>query len=414
MKIVVIVIIFIIISILIYIFSNKKNLSKNKTIQKNNNLAIINKNSNSNNNLAIKIEQLPIETITNFDSKHEIKDNKILAQVNSLVPELVQVGTTANSAIQANSQVLYQAIIPAGTTLTKSGNIENAFRGMYHGTKGIKGHADLVAVNQQKNAIANTVSSGIGVTSMIVGQYYMTQINDELDKINNELSKISSFQDNEYKSKILSIIIQIKRISTYETEILENKQLRDLDIDKLNVLEQTCTELLGQANCTIKEYTRKNDLNYKEYTTELNSIHTWHNYQKTLLKLLYKITELKNILYLGAMSEDQMSVVLNNYIKQTMNVHNELVSWHEETTKRLEIDIETSRIKRKGIDGAIHWIPGLFKDDFNFSTISQNTKLMIEQQSSEYDLSNKYVKEDIFNKDIKLILKDGKVYYLPE
>lgn len=399
---------------LIYYNIKKKRKSNIISHVKKQDMSIIKSNANSNKEIAIKVEQLPIEAIANYDAKHEIKDNKILAQVNSLVPELVQVGTTASNAIQANSQVLYQAIIPAGTTLTKSSNMENAFRGMYHGTKGIKGHADLVAVNQQKTAIANTVSSGIGVTSIIVGQYYMTQINDELDKINNELSKISNFQDNEYKSKILSIIIQIKRISTFETEILENKQLRDLDIDKLNVLEQTCTELLGQANCTIKEYTQKNDLNYKEYSTVLNSIHTWHNYQKTLLKLLYKITELKNILYLGAMSEEQMTVVLNDYIKQTMEVHNTLISWHEETMKRLEIDIETSRIKRKGIDGAIHWIPGLFKDDFNFSIISENTKLMIEQQSSEYDLKNKYINEDIFNKDIKLISKDGKVYYLPE
>ena len=413
MKAILIICLIIIVCALIYYYIKRKRESNNIIAVQKQDMSIAKINNNSNKEISIKIEQLPIEAITNFDSKHEIKDNKILAQVNSLVPELVQVGTTANNAIQANSQVLYQAIIPAGTTLTKSGNMENAFRGMYHGTKGIKGHADLVAVNQQKNAIANTVSSGIGVTSMIVGQYYMTQINDELDKINNELSKISSFQDNEYKSKILSIIIQIKRISTFESEIIENKQLRDLDIDKLNVLEQTCTELLGQANCTIKEFTQKTDLNYKEYSTELNSIHTWHKYQKTLLKLLYKITELKNILYLGAMSEEQMTVVLNDYIKQTMEVHNTLVSWHEETMKRLEIDIETSRIKRKGIDGAIHWIPGLFKKDFNFSTISENTKLMIKQQSSEYNLKDRYVKEDIFNKDVKLISKDGKVYYLP-
>ena len=414
MKAILLICLIITVCVLIYYNIKKKRKSNIISHVKKQDMSIIKSNANSNKEIAIKVEQLPIEAIANYDSKHEIKDNKILSQVNSLVPELVQVGTTASNAIQANSQVLYQAIIPAGTTLTKSSNIENAFRGMYHGTKGIKGHANLVAVNQQKTAIANTVSSGIGVTSMIVGQYYMTQINDELDKINNELSKISSFQDNEYKSKILSIIIQIKRISTFETEILENKQLRDLDIDKLNVLEQTCTELLGQANCTIKEYTQKNDLNYKEYSTVLNSIHTWHNYQKTLLKLLYKITELKNILYLGAMSEEQMTVVLNDYIKQTMEIHNTLISWHEETMKRLEIDIETSRIKRKGIDGAIHWIPGLFKDDFNFSIISENTKLMIEQQSSEYDLKNKYINEDIFNKDIKLISKDGKVYYLPE
>ena len=183
MKAILIICLIITICALIYFYIKRKRKSNNTFSDRKQDMSIAKTNDNSNKEISIKIEPLPIESITNLEAKHEIKDNKILAQVNSLVPELVQVGTTANNAIRANSQVLYQAIIPAGTTLTKSGNMENAFRGMYHGTKGIKGHADLVAVNQQKNAIANTVSSGIGVTSMIVGQYYMTQINDELDKI---------------------------------------------------------------------------------------------------------------------------------------------------------------------------------------------------------------------------------------
>lgn len=363
--------------------------------------------------LDIKVAALSAEKIdTNLLA--EITDNKLLAHVNNLVPELAQIGNTANNAVKAASNTLYQAIIPAGTKLTESNNMQNAFRGIYHGSKGIKGHADLVQVNQTNTAITNTVSTGIGVTSMIVGQYYMAQINSEIAKINEELSKISNFQDNEYKGKILAIIIQIKRISTFQSEILENKQLRDLDIDKLNVLEQSCTELLGQANCAIKDFTTKNDLDYKEYCEELSNIHTWYGYQKTLLELLYKITELKNVLYLGTMSKEQAQLVLEAYTKQVAEVNSLLYAWHEENAIRLGIDVETSRRKRKGFDGAIHWLPGLFNDELNFSTISENTKIMIEEQTKNNKFTPEYKSTDLFNKDVKLISKDGKIYYLPQ
>lgn len=363
--------------------------------------------------LDIKVVTLPAEKV-NTNLLAEITDSKILSHVNNLIPELAQIGNTANNAVQAASSTLYQAIIPAGTQLAESKNIKNAVRGFYHGSKGINGQANFVQVNQKSNMITNTVSTGIGVTSMIVGQYYMTQINAEITKINEELSKISNFQDNEYKGKILAIIIQIKRISTFQSEILENKQLRDLDIDKLNVLEQSCTELLGQANCTIKDFTKKSDLDYKDYCLELSNLHTWYGYQKTLLELLYKITELKNVLYLGTMSNEQAQLVLEAYTKQVSEVNSLLFAWHEENTQRLGIDIESSRRKRKGIDGAIHWIPGLFNDELNFSTISENTKLMIEEQTKNNKLTPEYTSTDLFTKDVKLISKDGKIYYLPE
>lgn len=373
---------------------------------------MVNKNS-SNNRMVVKVEELPLETIENCKSMFEITDNKILGHIDNLVPGLIQVGTATNNAIQANSSVVYQAIIPAGATLTKSNSMNNAVRGMYHGTNGIKGHANFVEVNQTGKAVSNTLSTGISVTSMIVGQYYMTQINSELTKINEEISKISTFQDNEYKSKILALVIQIKRISTFQTEIMENQQLRDFDIDKLNHLEQNCIELLGQANLTIMEFTKKDDVDYKKYNNQLTEIHNWYIYQKTLLEMLYKITDLKNILYVGAISKEQLNIIPTTYTKQVMEVHDLLTKWHERITKKLGIDTETARRKRMGFDGVIHWIPGLFKDDFNFCAISERTKTMIKEQTSNYNVTSQD-KDNLFDKDAKIISKDGKLYYLPQ
>ena len=412
MKYILVILIAITLGIYLYYFCKRNTKNKKNNLGKEENINLVNKNS-SNNRMVVKVEELPLETIENCKSMFEITDNKILGHIDNLVPGLIQVGTATNNAIQANSSVVYQAIIPAGATLTKSNSMNNAVSGMYHGTNGIKGHANFVEVNQTGKAVSNTLSTGISVTSMIVGQYYMTQINSELTKINEEISKISTFQDNEYKSKILALVIQIKRISTFQTEIMENQQLRDLDIDKLNHLEQNCIELLGQANLTIMEFTKKDDLDYKKYNNQLTEIHNWYIYQKTLLEMLYKITDLKNILYVGAISKEQLNIIPTTYTKQVMEVHDLLTKWHERITKKLGIDTETARRKRMGFDGVIHWIPGLFKDDFNFCAISERTKTMIKEQTSNYNVTSQD-KDNLFDKDAKIISKDGKLYYLPQ
>ncbi|WP_207657517.1 hypothetical protein [Garciella nitratireducens] len=108
---------------------------------------------NIQNELVIQMEMLPAEEIIDENKLVEITNSKVLAHVNNLVPGLAQVGNVAHNAAQAaqaNGEVLYRAIILVGTKLTDSKAMENAVRGIYHGTDGIKGHANLVAVEAQK------------------------------------------------------------------------------------------------------------------------------------------------------------------------------------------------------------------------------------------------------------------------
>lgn len=151
--------------------------------------------------LAIEMEMLPAEAIKDKNALIEITDSKVLAHVNNLVPGLAQAGNAANNVAQAvqaaNGGVLYRAIIPAGAKLTDSKTMEGAVRGFYRGADGIQGHANLVAVEAQKGTavVANTAAAAMGVASMVVGQYYMTQINAELGVISDGISEIQNFQE---------------------------------------------------------------------------------------------------------------------------------------------------------------------------------------------------------------------------
>lgn len=150
------------------------------------------------NELAIQVDMLPAEAVSDESRLVEITDSNVLARVNNLVPAFAQAGVAAANAVQAvkaGNEVLYRAIIPAGAKLTNSRTMEGAVRGFYRGADGIQGHANLVAVQAQKGTavVANTATAAMGVASMVVGQYYMTQINAELGEISDGISKVSDF-----------------------------------------------------------------------------------------------------------------------------------------------------------------------------------------------------------------------------
>ncbi|ALB48008.1 hypothetical protein [Clostridium beijerinckii] len=365
------------------------------------------------NEMIVMVDQLPVESIEDESMLTEITDSKVLAHVNNLVPGLLQAGNAANNAVQANGQVLYQAIIPAGAKLANSKDMTEAVRGIYHGAGGINGHANLVAVNQSGAVAANVAASAMGVASMVVGQYYMTQINAELTEISDGISKIADFQDNEYKSKVFALTAQVKKIASFQVEILENQELREAEISRLNYLEQECIELLGQANLTIAGFAKKGDLDYEQYIKEMIEVQNWYIYQKTLLETLYKISDLKHMLHLGSVSRKQCNALLPTYTRQVQDVQQFLTSWHDSTTKKLGIETSTARRKRDGFDGIIHLVPGLFNDDLKFRSISDRTVSMIETQSAGYATERKATALDLFQEDVRLIAKDGKVYYLP-
>lgn len=266
--------------------------------------------------LIIEMEMLPAEVIKDENALVEITDSKVLAHVNNLVPGLAQAVNAANNAAQAvqaaNGGVLYRAIIPAGAKLTDSKAMEGAVRGFYRGADGIQGHANLVAVEAQKGTavVANTAAAAMGVASMVVGQYYMTQINAELGAISDGISEIQNFQDNEYRSRVFSLVAHVKKIADFQTEILENNELRISKINQLDSLEEECTQLLGQANLTLAGFAKKTDLDYDSYEKVVGNAQNWFMYQKSLLDVLYKISDLRYTLHLGAVSREQCIAIL--------------------------------------------------------------------------------------------------------
>lgn len=92
------------------------------------------------------------------------------------------------------------------------------------------------------------INAGFNTASMIVGQYYMKEINNKLDELKEEINEISSYLDSEYKSRISYIVSKIQEIIENKIEILSNEFSRNKRYDDILKLENDCSQLLEQAN----------------------------------------------------------------------------------------------------------------------------------------------------------------------
>lgn len=365
-----------------------------------------------------------LECITEEEENRlaEIKDKNLIGQIDSIIPEgahaAVNIGAIEkyNAAVEQTGQ-LYQAVIPKGAKLAKSRSMEGAVRGFYRGEGSIKGQANLLAVDSREMGkglvAAGAVNAVMNIGAMVVGQYHMAQITDRLDSITDNIEKINRFHDTEYAGRILALIAEVRKCSLFQVVIMENEELRNAELSNLKDLESECAKLLGQANLMLEKYTEKTDLKYDVYEQQLKEANRWFQYQQTLLDLMERIEDLSYVLHLGDVSKEYCYAVYLPYAKQAGAVLEKLNAWHQKNGESLEIDVDAARRKRQGINGFFMNIPAVFDDSLHYKTISMTTASIISQQTSKKETVDIDATPDLFQEDVRIIIKEGKYYYLP-
>lgn len=370
--------------------------------------------------LAIQIGILSAEVVPDESRLVEISDAEVLAYVNNMISELGQTGNAINNAVRAardSGDALYVVIMPPGRELVKSKAMEGAFLAQFTDPNGrIAGHAKLLPADMTDKTVvaANAAAATMRIASMVVGQYYMAQINNRLDSIHSEVARVANFQDDEYKGKVFALFDGVKKIANYRAEILRNDELRQEEKSHLNEYEDRCNELLGQANSALERSTKKTGLNYDDYEKEVVRAQKWIIYQEVLTEILSRISELKYALKFGGVSREFCTESLHINLEKQRRTQADLIQWHKEAIKRHNIDVVKTRRKRGGVIGRVYAWLGWSHKDSNYIEIKKETGKLISSQLSGRDESSRQDTTDLYAADVQLIAKDGRIFYLPE
>lgn len=357
--------------------------------------------------LDIKFEELPALSDDELQCMEEVNDPTIITRLDSLIPGAMQV--LSASRLKLNGE-LYRAILPKGEKLAKSRAMPDAFRGIYHDKDNKINHANFKRNNNKVNNAFAKASAVMGVASIIVGQYYMTEINNKLEKITAEIDKISSFLETEYMSRVYALIAAVQQSSKFQIETLENDEVRNRELVHLKNLEDECAKLLGQANLRLQELTQNKYDDTEKYRNTVSEAQKWYQSQQVLLKIIHKIGELTYTLNLGAISKENAYAMCLPYTEQSAKALDSLKDWHTKAIESLEIDLDSAKIKDTGFWASIF---GVFNDNAKYSTIEEQTVSMINSQLTGTATPMITDKTDLFKEDVGLIVKNGKLYYLP-
>lgn len=363
-------------------------------------------------NLTINFNPIPPLTPYEESQMVEITDQNLLYRIDGIIPGTLQALANARAFNAFQSAPLYQAILPQGAILANSRDMGGAVRGFFHGTRGIQGQANFVAVNNNL-ATVNAVNAVMGVASMVVGQYYMTKINKQLDTVMYSLKGIADFLDAEYKSKIIAIVAEVQKYSCFQVAIIENNELRNRELLHLTNIEHECAQLLGQANIKLQNSIRDDIPDFETYELCVFEINKWKQYQHALLNIMYRVTELTYALNLGNLSKEYCNATYLPYLNQAKAVLEKLPYWHSNNISRFEVDTNLSRRKKQGLSAFMATVPGLINEDQNYKPISLEVTELIREQSTVTIEPVTNGGNDQYRTDVRLIAKSGKLYYLP-
>lgn len=185
--------------------------------------------------------------------------------------------------------------------------------------------------------------------------------------------------------------------------------MRNRELSHLKYLEHECAEILGQANLTLQAICGDSDIDYSTYEDKVKEAEQWFRYQQILVKVMEQISDLTYALNLGVVSRKNSCALMELYAKQANDTLVKLNEWHNRVCKKLEINTDEQRRKRQGIEGFFMSALGAFNDDLNYKKVSDEMIHRIENQTDKEVLNNDS-RTDLFQEDVNLIVKDGKVF----
>ncbi|MEG0459656.1 MAG: hypothetical protein RR494_12625 [Vagococcus sp.] len=316
----------------------------------------------------------------------EVTDQSVLSHVSSLVPTIVNESASYLNQPKIPANGLFEVIIPNGVELAKSGDLEGAVRGFYKNANGkIAGQANLVPVElgSKLGNVMGTVSSVMNIASIMVGQYYMSEINSRLQTIENEIKSIGDFQKNEFESNVITKIVDVMELSKFSDEIMRSEEVRQHKLIQIDLLKSDIAQLIEQLLLQIKlePINKKKIKEYEEKSRDLDKE------IKFLISLMMSLQELGNIELILGKGDRPKEMVFSRYNieeKKVLSLFENIKTWHSDHGIVYEIDLENNRRIKRGMRGALASVQALHNKDKKYDYLDADFSQIL---SNHIDLS---------------------------
>lgn len=359
----------------------------------------------------------------------EIKDGELIGAIDSVAAVAFHSSVSADAAEKAADAVRSMGEVATAdvdfSKLDKSREVADALRGSVHEGGRYAKSANWKPVDTQQLGDevsasfkdVQAINAAMGVASIVVGQYYMAQINSRIESIERGISTITSLLERKYKSEVLALVTAVKRASDFSYETLASDELRNRELIKLDSLEHKCAELIAQTNLAIME-TKKNafegKLDYEKYEGTVKEIQEHLSYRRLLMGTMQQIAELTHALNLGARSRKNCYAECRQYAQQSEEVREALDRWHKCIADKLNLDFMHHRKEHRGLMKALTAPKNFLRDSLWYTYTNEETTRMANDQIYGPIGMNPIPEIELFEEEVVVLNNaNGTFYVLP-
>lgn len=254
----------------------------------------------------------------------------------------------------------------------------------------------------------------MNAASMVVGQYYMTEISSKMNDLNNSITEIKEFQQREFKSKIRALIMNLKDCARFSVEILNDFETRTVHRNTLMNYRDTATQLMEQVNDEISSLVINPNIGgFKGYLKKVNELKALLFFQQSLLSILKEIGRL-SLLFSNKNGIGQGYFnIYNEYLNKANQIFESIKGWHTKEQEEYDVDLEHHRYSKQGIEGMFFGLAAKINEEWQYEKIDLDAEKLIQHQRNLKNIEPEKGTLDLFTQDTKLLLKDNKIYYLP-
>ena len=360
-----------------------------------------------------KITFEKIAVIGNQDelSWHEITDPTIIAQISKVIPD--SPGYLAKSA--ENNGEIFQAVIPLEIDQNTSSEISDILQGLIKDPALMQKYAKLFKSDVSKitspASYLAVLPEMYKLAMLLVADFVLSESSTELENMDAEIQKISEFQDQEFKSKILTAHSEVKELSKFTSEILEKEEVRTRKLVALETLKSNVMQLLNQVNGTISKTAVNSKIEFTQYVKKIDEEVVLIDHQRILINILEEISNLMFIFDKGDSSSDMNFSTYNEYLQKSNEARMVLSQWHDVQITAFGIDLASKKFTKQGFEGIVSVIPGVFNKDWTKKELDDAfvQKITVQSQKPAFITGEPRF---LNGNNIKIIIMNGKYYYI--
>ncbi|TVV27652.1 hypothetical protein [Weissella cibaria] len=255
----------------------------------------------------------------------------VVQGVSQIVSEqgLTKLNSMANSTEIVNKQGVQLFVLfdkngqqlSSAKGLTQVKDEKSMFRGIFRKKGKISGHVKLKPVdardaaqqvNTAKSALTSKLATSMQLASVVVGQYYMSEVSEKLSQINDELHALRRYHQTEILAKLGTMRESLDVLANNQTELLADEQIRNNYLLKIDGIKTELATINNQSLLQINGVVDRAPKNEQQFIKDVNELDYWKQISVITTNILIFASELEYIYGVGALSRKTVTELVSS------------------------------------------------------------------------------------------------------